>query len=51
MNDLPAMILLLICGFVLGFVVCVSMVDKDFNGEYSKAVYEWKFNKEKQNDK
>lgn len=50
MNDAAVVILTIIFGFVLGFTLCADMVSKDFDGEYSKAVYEWKLNKEKQND-
>lgn len=50
MNDLSSLILLIILGFVLGFATCANFVGDDFDGQYSKAVYEWKLNKEKQND-
>lgn len=40
----------IILGTVIGFSICANEVDRQFDGEYSKAVYEWKLNKEKQND-
>lgn len=51
MNDIIATALLFtVIGFIAGFAVCASEVDKVFDGEFSRASYEWKLNKEKQND-
>jgi len=45
---LYAVIIGLLVGFIIGVVVTVMSAEKDFDGEYRKAKYEWKLNKEKE---
>jgi len=42
--------LAMILGMVIGFSICANEVDRQFDGEYDKAKYEWKLNKGRQND-
>lgn len=40
----------LLCGFLIGGVLVMRKCADDFDNQYDKALYEWKLNKEKQND-
>ena len=49
-NLLIGLLLGLIIGVTSGLAICWNVLDSAFDGEYDRASYEWKLNKEKQND-
>lgn len=40
----------ILVGFMIGVYFTGKTVENAFDGEYDRAKYEWKLNKEKQND-
>ena len=40
----------LILGVLIGLAICGDILDKSFDGQFEKIKYEYKLNKEKQND-